>query len=95
MAGVKKESLLPRFSVKTALLDNLVCIPVSGAGLYAYPLFGGGTGLYMDFGEWKGVHRVNENPWLEFKVLCLYGKAFQESQGLAGQVLMEAGELNL
>ena len=45
----------------------------------------------MDLGEWEGVLRVNENHWLEFKVLQmphLYGQAFQESQVVAGRVLM-------
>lgn len=51
----------------------------------------GKPGLYMDFEEWERVLGVNENHWLEFKVLQmphLYGQAFQESQVVAGRVLM-------
>ena len=58
----------------------------------------GGQGLYMNLGEWELVFRVNVNHWLEFKVLGmphLHGEAFQESQVLAGWVLIRKEEVEL
>jgi hypothetical protein len=34
----------------------------------------GEPGINMDLGQWKGVFRVNENVWLEFKVLRIHLK---------------------
>ena len=59
-------------------------------GWKAYTLFRVNQGLYMDFIDWGGVFRANENHWLWFKVLCvphLHGEAFQESQLLVEQVI--------
>ena len=45
----------------------------------------------MDLREWEGVFRVNENHWLEFKILqipYLYGEVFQESHVAAGWILI-------
>ena len=46
--------------------------------------------MYIDLGEEVGVFRVNENHWLELKVLGrhhLCGEVVQESQVSAGWVL--------
>jgi hypothetical protein len=64
----------------------------------AHLLYLGGQGLYMNFGEWRGVFRVNVDDWLELSELgtpLLCGKALQESQVFAGQVLMGCRERNL
>lgn len=50
----------------------------------------------MNLGEWEGVTMVNENHWLEFKVLrmpYLCGEAFQKFQVLSGQVLIRKEEV--
>jgi hypothetical protein len=31
----------------------------------------GEPGVYVDLGEWEGAVRVNENHWLELKVLSM------------------------
>lgn len=53
--------------------------------------FQGELGVYMNLGECKGVLLRLKFHWLEFKVLdmlYLHGEAFQESQVLAGRVLI-------
>lgn len=54
----------------------------------------GGPGLFMNLGKWEGDFRLNANHWLELKGLGtphLPGEALQESQILAGQVLIGRG----
>jgi hypothetical protein len=57
--------LLGKFSLYTYFYLEL------GMGLKAYTLFRVNQGLYMDFIDWGGVFRANENHWLWFKVLCV------------------------
>lgn len=54
------EGLLLRPSMKQLSKVILAC---------AHIFIWGEPGLHMDLGEWVGVLRVNENRWLEFKVL--------------------------
>jgi hypothetical protein len=52
----------------------------------------------VNLGEWEGVFRVSIKSWLELNpmwMLHLYGGAFQESQVLAGQVLIGKEEVEL
>ena len=49
-----------------------------------YSFYSGWTRPIGNLGEWEGVFRVNEIVG----TLSEYGEAFQESQVLAGQVLM-------
>ena len=79
-------------SNEMALLDDLgLCTYVYWSGLIHLHFIQNEPWVYLNFGEWKEVLLRVKFHWLEVKAFgmpCLIGEIFQESQVLAGQVLM-------
>ena len=101
VSALSDQGILQQSSVRQLSLMILACAHTFiQCGLVHIYFIKGGKGLYMNFGEWEGVFKVSENHWLEFKALFkapvdlthslhLYEEAFQESQILAGWVLIQ------